>query len=211
VTLFQLGLLITAGVIFYLFFRQIFSGDYPRSEEFGREGSDESRAFPGVPQAPYGGAREGKSRLETLLEMADEALERGDNLEAKKALTSALILDDRHPEVLRRLGAVYLNMNDYPDARETLERLLEVDPSDDLAHALLANTLHKLGEDEEAIAHHLKAIRLDPDYAPHHFNYANTLYDLGRKEEALAEYQKALELDPGLEEARKMIKELEHE
>jgi tetratricopeptide (TPR) repeat protein len=209
-TLFQLILLIAAGVIFYLFFRQLFSGDYPR------RGVDYEAKLPdgqigGInrPDKTFSRVPEPKSRLQELLEIADASLEKGDNLEAKKALQSALVLDERNPEVLRRLGVVYMNMNDYSDARKIYEMLLEIDPDDDLAHSSLANALHKLGEDEAALAHHRRAVELDPDYAPHHYNYANTLYDLGRREEALEEYRKAYTLDPDLPEVKEMIGELE--
>lgn len=209
-TLFQLILLVAAGAVFYLFFRQLFSGNYPR------RGVDYEAKLPdarigGVnrPDKTFSRPAEPRSRLEELLEIADDSLEKGDNLEAKKALQSALILDEKNPEVLRRLGVVYMNMNDYPHAKEIYELLLSIDPKDDLAHASLANALHRLGEDEAAIRHHREAIALDEEYAPHHYNYANTLYDLGRKEEALAEYRRAYELDPTLDEAKKMIGELE--
>ncbi len=208
-TLFQLILLIAAGVIFYLFFRQLFSGDYPRrGVDYEAKVPDERLGGVNRPDKTFARETPSKDRLEELLEIADESLEKGDNLEAKKALQSALILDEKNPEVLRRLGVVYMNMNDYSDAREIYETLLAQDPTDDLAHGSLANALHKLGEEEKALEHHREAIRLDPAYAPHHYNYANTLYELGRREEALAEYRKALELDPELEPAKKMIEEL---
>ena len=208
-TLFQLILLIAAGVIFYLFFRQLFLGDYPRrGVDYEAKVPEERLGGVNRPDKTFARPESERSRVEELLSIADESLEKGDNLEAKKALQSALILDEENPEILRRLGVVYMNMNDYSDARRVYEMLLEKDPGDDLAHGSLANALHKLGEDEAAIREHLEAIRLDPDYAPHHYNYANTLYDLGRKAEALAEYRKALELDPSLNEAKKMIEEL---
>ena len=208
-TLFQLILLIAAGVIFYLFFRQLFSGNYPRrGVDYEAKVPEERIGGINRPDKTFAREKPSRSRLEELLQIADESLKKGDNLEAKKALQSALILDEKNPEVLRRLGVVYMNMNDYTDAREIYEILLAQDPKDDLAHGSLANALHKLGEEEEAIRHHREAIRLDPDYAPHHYNYANTLYDLGRREEALAEYRKALELDPELDQAKKMIEEL---
>ncbi|WP_292656817.1 tetratricopeptide repeat protein [Nitratifractor sp.] len=208
-TLFQLILLIAAGVIFYLFFRQLFSGNYPRrGVDYEAKVPDDRLGGINRPDKTFAREKPSQSRLEELLEIADESLEKGDNLEAKKALQSALILDEKNPEILRRLGVVYMNMNDYTDAREIYETLLAQDPTDDLAHGSLANALHKLGEEEEALEHHREAIRLDPDYAPHHYNYANTLYDLGRREEALAEYRRALELDPELEPAKKMIEEL---
>jgi tetratricopeptide (TPR) repeat protein len=209
VTLFQLILLIAAGAVFFLFFRQLFSGNYPRrGVDYEAKLPDERVGGVNRPDKTFSRPEQKPSRVEELLAIADESLEKGDNLEAKKALQSALILDENNPEILRRLGVVYMNMNDYSDARKTYEKLLELDPEDDLAHGSLANALHKLGEDEEALREHQEAIRLDPDYAPHHYNYANTLYDLGRREEALAEYRKALKLAPDLEEARKMIEEL---
>ncbi|WP_456391549.1 tetratricopeptide repeat protein [Nitratifractor sp.] len=208
-SLLQLILLISAGVIFYLFFRQLFSGNYPkRGIDYEAKRADAQIGEINRPDKTFSRAPESKSRLQELLEIADASLEQGDNLEAKKALQSALILDERNVEALRRLGVVYMNMNDYSDARKIYEMLLQIDPRDDLAHSSLANALHKLGEDEEALAHHKEAIAIDPDYAPHHYNYANTLYDLGRKEEALEEYRKAYALDPELHEAKKMIEEM---
>ncbi len=206
----QLVLLVVAGVIFYLFFRQLFSGNYPRrGVDFEAKLPDERIGEINRPDKTFSRPKEPIGRVEELLRIADDSLEKGDNLEAKKALQSALILDPENPEVLRRLGVAYMRMNDYVDAKETYEHLLRIDPNDDLAHSSLANALHKLGEEEEALRHHEEAIRLDPDYAPHYYNYANTLYDLGRKEEALLNYRKALELDPELEDATKMIRELE--
>jgi len=89
--------------------------------------------------------------------------------------------------------------------------LLNIDANDDLAHTLLANALHKLGEDEAAIAHHKKAIEIDSSYAKHYYNYANTLLDLGQISEAKEMYKKALELEPSLQEAQKALSELENE
>ena len=209
-TLFQLLLLLAAGVIFYLFFRQLFSGDFPRRGiDFEAKVPDERIGEINRPDKTFARETPSKDRVEELLEIADESLERGDNLEAKKALQSALILDEKNPEILRRLGVVYMRMNDYVDAKETYETLLRIDPNDDLAHGSLANALHKLEEEEKALEHHREAIRLDPNYAPHHYNYANTLYDLGRTQEALGEYREALRLDPELVEAKKMVEELQ--
>jgi len=106
------------------------------------------------------------------------------------------------------MGYVNMQTGEYEEAKESYEKLLSLDDTDDMAHVSLANVLHKLGDEEGAQKHHERAIALDPEYAPHHFNYANTLYDLGRREEALLGYTKAYELDNTLEEAKKMMKEL---
>ncbi len=208
-SLFQFILLISAGVIFALFFKQLFSGNYPRrGVDYEAKVPDEQIGGLNRPDKTFAKATPPKNRIEELLNIADSSIEKGDNLEAKKALLSALVLDENNPEALRRLGVVYMNMNDYLDAKETYKRLISLDPKDDLAYSSLANALHKLGEDDEALEYHQEAIELDPQYAPHYYNYANTLYDLGKKKEALIQYKKALQIDPELKEAKKMVEEL---
>ncbi|HFU77586.1 MAG TPA: tetratricopeptide repeat protein, partial [Epsilonproteobacteria bacterium] len=112
-------------------------------------------------------------------------------------------------DALQKMGFVATQVKDYNEARESYEKLIALDENDDMAHDLLANTLHKLGEEEAAKKHHELAIKLDPEYAPHYFNYANTLYDLGHTKEALEGYKKAYELDPSIEVAKEMIEKLE--
>ncbi len=210
-TTFQLFLLIVAGGVFYLFFKQLFSGNYPkRGIDYEAKVPDERIGGINRPDKIFAKPREeGGSRIEQLIEMADEAISKGDLLEARKAVQSALILDENNIEALRREGYLYLEDREYDEARKVYEKILSLDPDDDIAHDSLANTLHKLGEHEAAMAHHRQAIELDPEYAPHYFNYANTLYDMKRFDEALVNYKKAYELDPEIEEAKKMIKELE--
>jgi len=208
-TTFQLLLLIVAGGIFYLFFKQLFSGSYPkRGVDFEAKVPDEQIGGINRPDKTFSRPALKPSRMEELLEMADSAMEKGDMLEARKAVQSALIIDENNIEALRRNGYLQIELEEYDDAKESYEKILSLDESDDLAHDSLANVLHKLGKEKEALLQHKRAIELDPEYAPHYFNYANTLYDLGREEEALENYTKAYELDSSLEEAKKMIEEL---
>ena len=211
-TLFQLILLVAAGTIFYLFFRQLFGGQYPkRGVDFEANVPEEQIGGLMQPERTFARPARSGSRIDELIQIADTAAEQGDWLEVKKAMQSALVLDENNVEVLRRLGVALLQMHDDVQAKTTFENLLAIDPQDDLAEASLANALHRLGEDEAAIKHHERAIALDGDYAPHYFNYANTLYDLDRKDEALLQYRQALTADPTLDEAKKMIEELENE
>jgi len=206
---FQLLLLVIAGAIFYLFFKQLFSGNHPkRGVDFEAKTADEQIGGINRPDKTFSKPTLQPTRMEQLLKMADEAIEKEDYDEASKALGSALILDDKNIDVLQRSGYVAMKQEKYKEAKEYFEKILSLDENDDMAHVSLANALHKLGDEEDAELHHEKAIMLDPEYAPHHFNYANTLYDLGRKEEALEGYKRAYELDPELKEAQKMIQEL---
>ncbi|WP_309499034.1 tetratricopeptide repeat protein [Sulfurovum sp.] len=208
-TTFQLLLLVIAGGIFYLFFKQLFSGNHPkRGVDFEAKVADEQIGGINRPDKTFSSSTVQPTRMEQLISIADEAVEKENFDEAKKALGSALIIDDKNAEVLQRMGYVQVHMKEYNEAKESYEKLLFMDENDDMTHASLANVLHKLSDEEGAEKHHERAITLDPEYAPHHFNYANTLYDLGRKEEALVGYAKAYELDDTLEEAKKMIKEL---
>lgn len=208
-TLFQLFLLILTGVIFYLFFKQLFSGEHPkRGVDFEANLPDEQIGGINRPDKTFSKPTVQPSRLEQLIQMADDSVAKGDMLEASKALQSALIIEDNNIEVLQRHGYVMMQIDNLEDAKESYEKIIILDENDDTAHASLANILHKSGDNEGALKHHLLSIELDPEYAPHHFNYANTLYDMGKKEEALKGYEKAYELDSSLDEAQKMISEL---
>jgi len=208
-TLFQLFLLILAGVIFYLFFRQLFSGEHPkRGVDFEAKLPDEQIGGINRPDKTFSKPEVEPTRLEQLVQMADDAVAKGDMLEASKALQSALVLEADNVDILQRHGYVMMQIDNLEDAKESYEKIISIDPNDDQAHASLANVLHKLGKEEDAIKYHQQSIALDPAYAPHHYNYANTLYDLDRKEEALKAYTKAYELDASLEEAKKMINDL---
>ncbi len=206
---FQLILFLISAVIFYLFFKQLFSSSYPkRGVDF--EAKREDDQIGGITEAnkTFSTPAPQISRLEQLLSMADRALEKEDFIEADKALSSANIIEPENQEVLLKHGYVLVKLERLEDAKEVYEELLKLNEQEDMAHVSLANVLHKLGKDEEAKKHHLRAIELDKSYAPHYFNYANTLYDLGEKEAALEQYKKAYKLDSSLEEAYKMIKEL---
>lgn len=211
-TTFQLLLFILAGIVFYLFFKQLFSGNHPkRGIDFEAKVADEQIGGINRPDKTFSKPTIQPTRMEQLFTIADESIEKEDYDEAKKALGSALIIESDNIDALQKMAYVAIQTEDYAEAKEQYENLLSIDPDDDMAHALLANALHKLADDSKAEIHHEKAITLDPEYAPHHFNYANTLYDLGRKKEALIGYEKAYALDNSIDEAKKMIDKLKGE
>ncbi len=208
-TTFQLLLTMVSGIVFYLFFKQIFSGSYPkRGVDFDAKVADEQIGGISRPDRLFAKPKESTDRIMQLHENADEAVEKGEYAEAIKALESALILDPHQIETQYKLAYSYLQTKAYAKAKTVLEQLLARDTEHDMAHAMLANVLHLLGEEGEAVMHHEKAIALDPEYAPHYFNYANTLYETGGKEAALMQYEKAYALDPSLEDAKEMIEKL---
>jgi len=208
-TVFQLLLMIVSAVIFYMFFKQLFSGSHPkRGIDFEAKIADEQVGGISRPDKIFSRPSIPLARIEELHLNADDAVEKGDFEEAIKALESALILDAGHIETLYKLSYAYLHSEAYEETKISLEKLLALDEKHDMAHAMLANVLHRLGEDDLSDTHHLRAIALDPEYAPHYFNYANTLYELEKREEALVQYQKAYTLDNSLDTAKEMITKL---
>jgi tetratricopeptide (TPR) repeat protein len=206
---FQLLLFLISAVIFYLFFKQLFSSSYPkRGVDFEAKKEDEQIGTLTERKKTFSEPEPQISRIIQLIQMADIALDKENYVEADKALSSANIIEPENQEVLLQYGFVLLMLERLEDAKEVYENLLELNEEEDIAHAALANVLHKLEDTENAKKHHLRAIELDEDYAPHHFNYANTLYDIEDKEEALKYYKSALAKDATLEEAEKMVKEL---
>jgi len=208
-SIFQIILLIISFVIFYIFFKQLFSGSYPkRGVDFEAKRDDEyignitqmDKSFKTPPVQ--------MTRVEELNSIAESALEAKDYKEADKALSSAIILDKNNKELLLKHGYALINLNRLNDAKEVYEKIIKLDPNEDLAYGSLANVLHKLGDSSRAIEYHKKAISLDSTYAPHYFNYANTLYDIGNLKEALENYKRAYELDPTIKEAKEMIEKL---
>lgn len=206
---FQFLLFLISAVVFYLFFKQLFSSSYPkRGVDF--EAHKENEQIGGVTEMKktFSEPEPQLSRVEQLLSMADTSIEKADYAEADKALSSALILESDNQQTLLKYGFVLINLERFEEAKETYLQVIELNESEDMAHVLLANTYHKLDENESSLKHHKIAIELDSKYAPHYYNYANTLYDMGKKEEALTLYKQAFELDSSMEEAKKMIQEL---
>ena len=208
-SIFQFLLFIIAIIILILFFKQLFSGAFPkRGVDF--EANRDNEQIGGITQADkvFSTPAPKVSRVEQLSQMADNALEKQDFAEADKALSSALILEKENIELLLKYGFVLISMHRLDEAKEVYKQVLSANPNEDMAHASLANILHQLNENSLAIEHHKKSIELDSNYAPHYFNYANTLYDLKEMDKALLNYKKVVQLDPSIEEASRMVKEL---
>ena len=206
---FQLLLLIISAAVFYLFFKQLLSGSFPkRGVDFEAKNDDEQIGSITQMDKSFSRPIVQPSRVEQLLRMADESIDKENFIEADKALSSALILEPENVGILLQYGFVLIKLNRLEEAKDNYMVILELDEHEDIAHVSLANVLHKLDENEKAVEHHIRAIELDGEYASHYFNYANTLYDMGNKKEALQFYKRAFDLDTSIEEAEKMIKEL---
>lgn len=90
--------------------------------------------------------------------------------------------------------------------RETLERGLSIEADLQSAlHAGLAETLIRLGRNDEALSHFGRAIELSPGSMGLQIGIGNLLCRLGRFEEAAQRYRSMLETDPENARARHML------
>jgi Flp pilus assembly protein TadD len=102
-------------------------------------------------------------------ESAYELLQRGQELirgrhhaQAAVVLERASRVEPNKGSILEALGRACFNSAQFDRARETFERLLEVDPSSPYAHFGLGQSLKRLGRRAEARTHLRLAVALDP-------------------------------------------------
>lgn len=94
-----------------------------------------------------------------------------------------------------RLGASYLLQKRIGLARVKLEKALEQDPDNALAHSTIALLLENVGQHEDVISHYEEAISLAPDNSDIKNNFGTYLCNQSRYDEAQALFQKAID-DP---------------
>jgi tetratricopeptide (TPR) repeat protein len=85
---------------------------------------------------------------------------------------------------------------DYARAEGAYRDALGENPGHVFALLGLAQSLHKQGQRERALATYDEAVAHAPDLAGAYANRGLLLDTMGRREEALADYMRALELDP---------------
>jgi tetratricopeptide (TPR) repeat protein len=75
--------------------------------------------------------------------------------------------------------------------------MLAINPNNAVAHNNFGLALQQLGQVEEALPHHRRALRLKPDMAEAHASLGNAHRLLGRLEESVEHYLNALAAKPG--------------
>jgi tetratricopeptide (TPR) repeat protein len=94
------------------------------------------------------------------------------------------------------LGVVLFKAGRTPEAIQSYETALRLQPVYPEAHNNLGYALTEAGRIPEAIKELEIALRMEPDYAIAHNNFGNALLQAGRPAEAIAHYQAALRIKP---------------
>jgi tetratricopeptide (TPR) repeat protein len=140
---------------------------------------------------------ENASEGERLTILAFQAINNGDPakwLEYSKQLVAAYPEDER---ARASLGNVYFFAEqDYENAREELEKAIDIEPSFAPAYNMLGYSHSALGNYPEAEKAFKKYIELVPNDPNPYDSYAELLLKTGKFDESMAQYQKALSIDP---------------
>lgn len=95
----------------------------------------------------------------------------------------------------------YRQLGYWTDSITLFTRTIEITDKNYRIHYNLGNALSEKGQNEEATAHYLQAIRINPEYAPAYINLANALGNQGKYEAAIPFYHEAISIDPDSAEA----------
>ena len=113
-------------------------------------------------------------------------------------------LDDLSLQEIYELGIERLNYEDYQEALECFNILIEEDPFDYEAYCLRGRTYHELEMFERAIKDYQISIKIDSTYAKSYYYLGLTQLQLGNKEEAIDNFEQAAAL--GYEQAAYILK-----
>ena len=116
---------------------------------------------------------------------------------------------DRPTSVLGKLGLLYLDDGNLPEARRCLAPVVADEPTNANAHYLYALLLGREGKMPEASEELQRATRLDPTYAEYHFLYALALAGARHMPEAMEQARQAVHLDGGSEKYRMALARLQ--
>jgi len=147
----------------------------------------------------YAAALQGSERYggEAGLILAEIAYTQGDKERALDLLLPLADADgDTRFDALKFLSKVYLDLGRVDEAREVLEKAVELFSEDLYLQYRLGILYYETGELERAVRAFQKAIEINPAFTNAHLALATLLQQTGRYDEAEASYRNVLELDP---------------
>lgn len=115
---------------------------------------------------------------------------------AKRALQTALQLDDQLGEAYASRGGLKLDALDYAGADADFERAIELSPNYLPSYNWYAVSLGQQGRSEDALANFQKGLQLDPLSAVLRSNVGYALNLLGRFDDARKMFERGIEMHP---------------
>jgi cellulose synthase operon protein C len=125
--------------------------------------------------------------------------------DALKAFDEAIAADPADPEPRLRLGELFLEKYNGPDARASFREVLEANPAHPRALLGLARALAFDGERAEALALVRRSLEVNPNLVPARVALARMLLESEDPGAAEAEIRRALEVNPASLEALSLL------
>ena len=121
--------------------------------------------------------------------------------EAVQEFQAELANDPDHVQAILYLADADIQMSHHETALPLLEKVVQLDPSQSLAHLDLGIIYSDAGRNDDAVRELSLAARLTPDDVNVHWRLGRLYRTLGKKEEAKAEFEKASSLNKAVDDA----------
>lgn len=141
-------------------------------------------------QAPQGAF----NPYEDLIKRALDFYRDSEYSAALKELNMAIQDDPEHPRAYYYRGQIYVDLNNFKEAKKDFLKVTSVIEDDHRAWNFLGATQTHEGDNESAVESYNKAIVLDPENALYYFNRGSSLGQLGKLQEAVTDFDQAVEL-----------------
>jgi len=195
-TLFQLIMLGASAFFAYKIYEHIQTLKDP--EDNGHLGAKDERSTEAF--SPFDAS--------SLVEKADEAMDKGDLQKALAIYSEANIKEPKNSQTLFKMGYTLAQQNRDDEALEYYKEALELDPNNTYIHQAMASLYRKMGKYENAKNYLEQLLKIDAKNPITYYNYGNLLVDMKHFDEAKSMYEKAVELNPNFEEAKEELEKI---
>jgi tetratricopeptide (TPR) repeat protein len=151
----------------------------------------------------------GRLTIDDLLVKAEELMAAKDYEQAEKILIGAVEIEPNNDKVYNKLGILYIEQENFSDAKEAFKTALRYDKLNDLTYNNLGLALFNQGRYNEAIEAYQKSIHLNSLIPHRYINLGLSYAALRQYEKALDAYKKALVLDKDNKDYQKLIREVQ--
>lgn len=117
-------------------------------------------------------------------------------VEFKECLEDERLSQKKKVYLWFELGNLYASNKEYRSALSLFEKVLQLNPNDDLAWYNRGNALSQLGQNEEALSSFEQVLQFNPNDDLAWYNRAKALFYLEQYEEAIVSFEKVLQINP---------------
>lgn len=206
----QIIMLVTAGGVAYMIYKQIDSGsfqqihkDTPHNQAQNVEAENTTTHQPMQMDDKHK-----LKRVEELLDKTDQLVSEENFNEAKKSIEAALILQENSDNYMRQ-GFILKNLHEYTGAIESFNQVIKDEPNNDMAHLFMAEIFTAKKEYDHAKDSFETALKIDNEFDKTHVEYAKMLIATNENEKAREHLNQALALDAQNEEALNLMQQID--